>query len=361
MKPSGRDRGDLVLNQQAELARKEKRRGSVNKWVAVGAVALAVISIPISFANLATVENTEPPSAAVTDSPGRGAATQSVQEWLAASPSPLPGGSVLSWNGVEVQTAPEEDGEGQEITYSIETHSFTLLSGQQLYAAVVSVQSDPVTGSVMIGTPALLPQLPAPQTPQAGPTWFGYEQPTVGNNFDAAVDEWAAAFTSGNASTLKQNVDDKDTDRSYMPLVGVAEAQASVVAVGVPEGTNEEDITQVIARVELRVLWQSEIDQAVAVTEEGAEPEVPTIGSAPAITYDILVTEPASGAPKVVSWGGPGSGPLLSAYSSGISGVSDLQFTTPEPSAPPVLPSPSTDPSGTPSQEPTPSQKEDED
>lgn len=366
MKPSGRDLGDLVLNQQSARARKESNRGRVNRWIAVCAVGLAVISIPVSLANLATVgDETDLAPAAVTDSPGRGAATQAVEAWLAANPSPLPGGSVLSWNRVSVQTPPEVDDESQEITYTMETHEFTLISGQQLYGAVVSVQADPVTGSVMVGTPSLMPQLPAPQTPQAGPTWFGYEQPTVGSNFDAAIDEWAAAFTSGNPSTLKQNVDDKENDRSYMPLTGVAEVQASIVSTGVPEGTHEEDVTQVIARVELRVVWQSQIDQANAMAEDGAEADVPTIGSAPAITYDVLVTDPFSGAPKVVSWGGPGSGPSLTPYSSGIMGISSVQFATPTPSAPSVAPSPSTgeDPESTtePSDKPSPSSTDKED
>lgn len=318
------DRGDLELNADNARARREMRRGRKNRVLAWAAFGVVVLSIPLSVgAILASVDEGDPGAEVTTDSPGRAVAMQSLGDWLAADPEPLPGASILSWDTVRVTEAPEEESDAGP-PYTIETHEFTLTTEHQLYSAVVAVQVDPVAGAAMIGTPTVMPRLPDTNTADSGPTWIGYEPHHVGESFDAGVQQWAEAFVSGDPQALRSAVNDADTSRSYIPLTGVEGVQTRVLDIGVPEDEEGDEVEFVIARVELRLTWASGEDEDVEGDEEEQQHALPVL------TYDVLVEHPNSGTPRVVSWGGVGTGPLLAPYSVAVEGVSTL--TIPQPS-----------------------------
>src|SRR5699024_9965286 len=114
----------------------------------------------------------------------------------------------------------------------------------------------------------------------------------TGDHIDGAVESWLEKFVSGSPKALKQVVDDGRADAAYMPLKNVRSVEFSVEGTGIPDlpDTRAEDATEVIARVELKIVWL----KTPAV--ESAE-EITTI------TYDLLIDRVDTSTPRVVSWG----------------------------------------------------------
>lgn len=256
-------------------------------------------------------------SLSVNNSKGKTAAMESVRNWLAETPSPLPGGRVVSWDGFETThkptTAVDQAAGNTETTYEVEVHYFTLASGSgdtlTTFASQVEVAVDPALGAKVIGDPTLLPELASSNAWPTIQTWQGYASTDVPSAVNDALTQWAKAFASGDANALRLVVGDTEADHSYAPLTGVASATPTVVAAAaVPGADPEAKPTQMLVRVNLALAWKG-----VALT-----PNTPL----PQVTYDLLVTGTDTAAPRVVAWGGAGSGPSLKPYSNALIGVS---------------------------------------
>lgn len=267
---------------------------------------LAVLSAtskeqPVDFASLST---------GVNSSKGRGAATLAVQNWLASTPEPLPGGVVISWDGYETLTVPEDETGVKPLGYKQEVHKFTLASGGQLFDSQVVVFVDDTLGTSTPSTPSLLPRFTGSSSNISGASpWVGFEMVSAPKNLDVAVQAWADALVSGDRNRLTQVTGDPTETNLYLPLYGVVSAEAEVVSVAVPKlqsSSGKQKPAQVVAQVTLRLVW------------EGADPEE---DGATLVTYDVLVDQANTVSPKVVSWGGPGSAPSLTPFSVAVKNV----------------------------------------
>lgn len=250
------------------------------------------------------------------DSPTKPVAMQTVKDWLAKSPSPLPGGQVLSWDGVEIQAEPksEIDSNTSQVkeTQGLELHTMTIVTASgSFFTTQVQVGYSPIRGAKVIGEPTLIPR--APDDSQTWPNLTAWPNLTIVTKTEAveqAVNAWAKAFTSGDPDALRLNVGDTGADRSYVPLV---QATASDVQVGdvaaqkpSPDAPADAKPSQVIARVSFAVAWQS---------NPVARGETPS-----RLTYDVLIEQADTASPKVVAWGGAGTGESLKPYMNAIEG-----------------------------------------
>lgn len=255
------------------------------------------------------------PSSTATSSAGRTAATLELRSWLAAAPSPLPGGQILSWDGAVVlppATAPlQADGSRDEApaTYKTELDSFTLIdSHQHTYTATVQVALDPRGGGAeALSGPSLAPTVPAASDSwTGGGPWPGLDPvPQVPNSVQTAITGWVNAYTSGSADALRLAVGDTSSRHTYLPLTGVASATATATA-----GADYGRPGAMIVQVQLDIVWQG---QKPATDGSGGD-----TSDTPQTTMDLLVERAGTAAPVVVAWGAPGSGPTLTPYRNAV-------------------------------------------
>lgn len=259
------------------------------------------------------------------DSPGRAAATVAVQKWLRQDPAPLPGASVLSWDGATRVPSPPAPAAGSsgsgdssnpgavgsgipEARY--ETDTFTLVTGSgAFWDASVEVAADsrpgggaaPVTGVSITPVPA-----PAADGWDTDGPWPGAQKSTsVSGAVGSAVQSWATAWTSGNPGTLAQAVQDPSPGHAYLPVSGVATVSPSVLyAAPAPGGQGRE-----MVEVSLGITWDGQ-----AAPGPGQQGGTPTV-------MDLLVAHAGTPAPVVVAWGPPGSGPSLKPYQNAVDGT----------------------------------------
>lgn len=250
------------------------------------------------------------------DSPTKPVAMQSVKNWLAQSPSPLPGGQILSWDGVKIQAEPKietnpDNGQVEE-TQGLELHTMTVISASGSYFTTqIQVGYSPVRGAQVLGAPTLIPR--APDDKQTWPNltaWpnlvkTGKPEPVV-----QAASAWAKAFTSGDPDSLRLAVGDTGANRSYVPLVQVTVSDIRVGDVAAlkpsPETPVDEKPDQVVAQVSFAVVWQGQVL---------GRSETPS-----RVTYDVLIDQANTASPKVVAWGGAGTGETLKPYMNAIEG-----------------------------------------
>jgi hypothetical protein len=271
-------------------------------WVAVILFVPALLAIVVTAGSSAGGTATGSSASTATSSPGRTAATLTLQAWLAEIPAPLPGGHMLSWDKAVTQPAPSQppkaQGGGGTVTYKTEVDSFTVLdSASRLYTASVQVAIDPRGGGAQsLGGPSLTPVIPAASDgwAQGGP-WPGLSSSaTVSTSVQAAITGWATAYTSGSADSLRLAVGDTNATDTYFPLTGVSSVTATPLAAatyGSPD--------TMIVQVSLDIVWAGQKSDAAGTT------------GAPQTTMDLLVRRAGTAAPVVTAWGAPGTGPTL--------------------------------------------------
>jgi hypothetical protein len=274
-------------------------------------------------------------------SPGRAAATERILDWLAGPDPGLPGGRMLLWSGART-AAPPTTGTangGGDAALAVEVDTFVVVDGNgNQFTAEVQVALDENGAATVLSGPSLtpLPVLDLAAAHNAGP-WPGRPtgQPTA--PVMAAVRAWAAAYTSSDQAALRLTVGDPDPARGYLPLTGVAAAETTVGPVAVLDRA-----TQVV-RVDLAITWAAtgSTEQASAA----ATPPAGTTAAAPKITFDVLITGADTAAPRVVAWGGPGSGPGLTPFQNAVPTNSaapnqpgTLQPATSQPAVPTFVP-----------------------
>lgn len=293
-----------------------------------GIIALGIVSDNVSPSEAVDLSGA---STATNSSAGKAAAYTAVADWLAASPSPLPDATIVSWNGYTVEDPPPADPNDStsQPAYQFETHTFTLTRGGQLFTSTVQVAVDGAAAATVTTTPSLTPVAEASVAGDVVP-WFATDPATASSHVSDAVEAWADAFTSGDPGKLVRVVQDKDDNHSYVPLTGVASvASVEIIdAAYIPTGDSKKP-TEMLVRVELSVWWdgQEPVDGEQGGDSAGKDPT--------AITYDLLIADAGTASPYVVAWGGPGSGTSLKPYSNALDGV-DLELATPEPGSKPA-------------------------
>lgn len=287
-------------------------------WASMALVPLAVFAVLSSYARAAPIAPIAPaPQSADAASPGRSAAQTSVNAWLASSPSPLPGGSVLFWKGshqvapVVLPASPTGSPAVPEVAPnapSIEVDSFVLITtSNRMYTAEVQVALDPRGGAKTIAGPSLIPIAPALGDSWASGvgSWQGLKSESPSDVVSQAVTVWARAYTSGDSAQIRLTVGDPTAGHAYIPLSGVSSVVPTVTGQAQP-GT---DPSKVIARVQLSITWAGQ----TAPTDFGA-----ARSQEPSATFDVLVDKANTASPVVVAWGGPGEGPKLTPYQNAV-------------------------------------------
>jgi hypothetical protein len=273
---------------------------------------LAIISFLPKFLEEPVVA---PPQVNQLDAPTKAAAMKSVQDWLNKQPSPMPGGKILSWDGVDIQAEPKTttDSKGNvSETQGLQLNNLTLISPSgSIFNTQVQVAYSPTRGAKVLGDPTLIPS--APDDKQSWPNlkaWPNLVQTAKLPPVEQAANAWAKAFTSGDPDALRLAVGDTSADRSYVPLV---QTTASNVAVGdvasrpLPaDAEKDTKPTQVVAQVSFGIAWEGQ--------------NLGTSQTPSRVTYDVLIDKADTAAPQVVAWGGAGSGETLKPYMNAVEG-----------------------------------------
>lgn len=299
-----------VLPDSQRIARRQR-------WTRRYVKASVILCPVITLVALASVTKTHGATAQSTvASPARTAATVAVDQWLAERPSPLPGASILSFDGqssIVTTKAPKS----APPTWQGELETFTLVAhpdraNPTTWTVGVEVAVDHSGGAVAISGPSFSPVLPTSsgQWDQGSP-WPGLTATSsVSGAIQTVINDWLAAYTSGDDAALHLAVGDPDGAHRYVAIPGVKSASDAVVAAA-PIGKASAD--EMVVQVQLDIVWDGEHQP---VDTYGATPG-PT---GPATTLDLLVAHASSAAPVVVAWGPPGSGPTLRPYQNAIGG-----------------------------------------
>lgn len=313
------------LNKEAptvkKLFRREKWKRRYLKFNALIAVPLILLMTFAVFTNATAPDTdaTDPAAAsrAVNGSYGKAAAFSAVSEWLAGAPAPLPGGSIVSWDGYSTQEAPPpEDENDTPIPYRYETHNFTVSADTGAFAVSVLVAVDGAHQVTVIGSPSPRPLVTGEVDEQLVP-WFGLEQTSASGPVKDSASAWADAYMSGDAEQLRRTVQDKDPKHYYIPFVGVERVDSvSVTAAAyLPAGDPDAEPKFMTVRVDVKVWWDGTAPPQKEDAEKSSTGDGNGDETAPALfTFDLLVDDPDSASPVVVAWGAPGSGSTLEPF-----------------------------------------------
>ena len=298
-------------------SRRRRQRGLTWAFIVIGS--FCMLSQLTSFTGSSEVDIEPPSSTEVNMSLGKSAAQTYVQQWLSSTPTPLPGGYIVSWDGFELIDGFIEGEDEDAIADDAELHHFTLAtaieSNVSYFDVSILVQVDDALGAFVASQPSMTPRLPSADTGWSDVAWPGYRNTSVPEPVEQSVAQWAKAYTES-PEALRLYVGDEDGTHSYMPLPGATVVSTNVVDAGYIYDPSTEVISSMLIRVELYVSW----------TGDG-QPGAP-------ITFDALVEQAHTASPKVVAWGHAGTGPDLEKFDNAIEGtqlVTDNLVPTPEP------------------------------
>lgn len=300
---------------------------TVTFWLALPLVAVAAV--------MYIQAKTEPPlnlssvSVPANASDGKETAYAELTSWLAEEYSPLPGATIVSWDGYTFEDSPEpEKSTDEKLPYRFETHQFTLANDGGAYQATVQVAVSDSVGAVATSTPSYVPIPITESLPGGEPvSWFDLDSTSAPESVRPAISDWAEAFTSGDADALRRAVADPTASNVYVPLTGVSElVDVTVIdAAYLPDpdaaadATLDESNLGMVVRVEVSMWWDGQ--------DRGKENSTPR--PAPT-TYDVLIQEPNTASPRVVAWGAAGSGSKLTPYENAITGVTKNDLVHPD-------------------------------
>jgi hypothetical protein len=294
--------------QQLHQKSSKRRKAAVWTFIIVGVLTTAngiamTVNPPIPETVASSVSSTD-----VNASLGKSVAHDKLQTWLAQTPSPLPGGYVVSWDGFEAIAGGKAESNTDTPANAAELHSFTLAAkvgndATVFYEATVLVSVDKKLGALAAAEPSLLPRVPTSSQGWSSEVWAGYENGPVTESVTATATAWADAFTKS-ANDLRLYVGDEDPNHAYMPLLGARVLGTNVVESGFVEVEGEEVPKTVIARVELTLAWSAAADA------KGSK-----------VTYDVLIERADTASPKIVAWGPSGTGPELERFGNAVTGT----------------------------------------
>lgn len=281
---------------------------------------------------------------------GRAVAMEAVRTWLGRDPAPLPHAHLVSWDGVERAKdlgGAEKGDRRKDKDWPIDVHTLTVASasGQIFRTQVAVAMTD--AGPVVAADPSLTPYAPV-DTSEAESSWQGAIPVSSldGEDMALAARSWAEALYSGDGGRLRQAVGDADKSRAYVPMPAASAVVVKVRNVSALHRVEDGDVpSRVIARVSVTPTWGQ------------ARPDGQ--GKAASVAYDVLIVGANTASPRVVAWGGAGSGPSLKPYANAVTGIdlptpsptqSDQASPSVTPSAPaepgPSEPAESTEPTG---------------
>lgn len=315
-KPAKKTNGNAWWDQAVEVpraglpdaAKMNKRAKRLRRfvWAAVILCPISFLSVLLSYAGGGTAPLAGPTTVADRYADTKPTAIVAVREWLAGDPAPLPGGTFVNWNSATERTAPVAPNAPQgTVATVVESHLITVAdSAGNLYDTTVAVGVTADDQPVLIGTPGLTPRMPASDSWDDS-DWPGSVDVTVTAEMTAAVTAWSSAFTSGDPATLRLSIGDENTNRHYLPLNGavLSDGQVSAAAGIFADGETEETgPSRAVVRATFSITWPT-----------GSEETPDATGAT--VSYDLLLTKANTAAPKVVAWGGPGTGFALKPYS----------------------------------------------
>lgn len=325
------------------------RREKYRRWAMLGAIASWPLALIFTVGSLNSVQSLRsdnsdlqaqikqikdrPTGGAqlLNNSPGRYAAQQSLSSWLSSQPSPLPGGKLLYWVGSKsVPTNSKSDQRTIE--------SFALTDGQgNGYNASLEVAIDPRGGAAVLSGPSL-EAIPGGATDEWASTsvWPGIDPSSdTPDSVNGSLQNWANAYFGGNSQQLGIVVGDPDTHHTYEAMTGASSTTVDVKDYASRPGN------MAIARIEITPKWNTSTSND-------------TSGGGTPIVMDVLLKNATTGAPNVVAWGAPGTGPSLKAYQNALTVPSSVMATqTAAPSASTSAPSQPSAKVETPTSKPT--------
>lgn len=292
-----------------ERARAKSHR-RMKRYAAFSMFAVPLLLVVSLVAVMSTVSDKEAEAPVVEAAPAtQPLAMAAVEDWLAARPAPLPGASLLVWEDYEVlPSIVDPDAPNPDRT---ERQSHTLLvraSTGALMRVQVLVAVSPQGGQAVIGTPSLTVTVGQDDSLASASLWSGLRTEAPSSDVTQAVNTWVTAYTSGDPVALRQTVGDPDASHVYLPLSGLSGARGTVRSgAWVTEGTGDKAVRtgDMVLSLTITLPWGQ---QAAADAKQGVA------------TFDLLVTGADTAAPRVVAWGGPGTGPTLTPYANAVIG-----------------------------------------
>ncbi|MBB5474764.1 hypothetical protein HF998_00150 [Cellulomonas hominis] len=292
-----------------ERARSRAHR-RMTRYAMVSMVSLPLLIVLTALAVMSTLSRQETPPPAAESAPAtQPLAMAAVENWLHEDPAPLPGASLLTWEDYEVlplvvdtSTSQPDRTRREAHTLLVRSHAGTLLRVQVMIA--VSEEG----GQAVVGAPSLSATAGTDQDLTGTALWSGLQTDSPSPDVAKAIDTWVAAYTSGDPLALRQAVGDPDANHTYLPLSGLTGAKATTsVGAWLTEGDGDSAVRtgDMVVSLTMTLPWTGVVDDA---------------GRLPQASFDLLVTDADTAAPRVVAWGGPGTGPTLSAYGNAVLG-----------------------------------------
>lgn len=314
------DEADEVPNLALPDGQRLARRQAWTRRYVKASVILCPVLLLVA---LAAVTKTQPqPSSEPAGSPGQVAATVELDQWLAEHPSPLPGASILSYDGA-TPVAPPKGYKGAPLTWKGAIEEFTLVShptsqSPSTWRVGIEVALDRSGGAVAISGPSFLPSVSAePGAWSQGGPWPGLTATSsVSGGVQTVINNWLSAYTSGSDAALHLAVGDPDPAHTYVALSGVRQASDTVLAAAPVGKPADGDLA---VEISVSLLWDHEHLPPPGVLGTSGSSGT-SVSPAPQTTMDLLVAHASSAAPVVVAWGPPGSGPSLRPYENAIGG-----------------------------------------
>ena len=240
-----------------------------------------------------------------------------VKKWIAQVPSPLPSGEVISWDSYKKSKLPTGREKVSDVD-RLEVHTLTL-SGFNglLFKTTIQLAIGKTIGTVVVGEPTLIPLAPGAESGGSAASltpWPTFTNSTATEGVETAIKVWSEAFTSGDPAKLLNAVGDSRGGVSYVPLSGLTFNNENLILGDVGaiwgEDQNLNDTGAVPERMIVSVTFEGKwVGTAASISEQ-----------LPLFTYDLLIDRSNTAAPKVVAWGGRGSGAWLKPYSNAVSG-----------------------------------------
>lgn len=227
---------------------------------------------------------------------GKQDAYAAVGQWLATGALGSTG-HIISWDGSKSTDMKDGDKDVNAVR-----HSFTVQTDANRWFHVVATIR-PDTGLV-VGYPSATPMtINTGQTLTGGTADWADASGSPDNRdaIETLLKQWGEAYAGTDADRLKTVVADQgNANAVYQPLMLSGDASATVdrLAYLTKRGKKDKDT--------------GHTDMAVAqVTISVKKPDGSDGGG---LTYDVLIDQP-DGAPRILAWGAPGTGPTLKKYS----------------------------------------------
>lgn len=307
------DEADEVPNVALPDGRRLARRQAWTRRYVKASVILCPLLLLVALA--AVTKSQHQPVTPTSGSPGQIAATVELDKWLAEHPSPLPGASILSYDGATSVTPPKGY-KGAPLSWKGAIEEFTLVShprsNPETWHVGIEVALDRSGGAVAISGPSFLPSVAAqPGAWSQGGPWPGLTvSSSVSGAVQTVINNWLSAYTSGSDAALHLAVGDPNPAHTYLALSGVRQASDTVIAAAPVGKPADGDLA---VEVSISLLWDHEHLPPPSISGTSGSP-------GPQTTMDLLVAHASSAAPVVVAWGPPGSGPSLRPYENAIGG-----------------------------------------